>query len=136
LVTSSIKDDGEQYYEYVLMYVNNILAISYNPQAILEDVQKTFKLKNDKIGTPDYYLGANLQQKTLNNTICWTITSQDYVKAVISNVKEVLKWKNQRMPKGHVDTPMSNLYAPELDITEELNEDETSFYQELIVVLH
>ncbi len=39
------KGDREQYVEYVLMYVDDILAISCNPKAILEDVQKTFKVE-------------------------------------------------------------------------------------------
>jgi hypothetical protein len=30
--------DGETYYEYVLMYVNDILAISANPMPIMEDI--------------------------------------------------------------------------------------------------
>ncbi len=57
------KGDGKQYFEYVLMYVDDILAISCNLKAILEDVQKTFKLKNDKIELPEFYLGAKLQEK-------------------------------------------------------------------------
>ncbi len=60
------KDDGEQFYEYVLMYVDDILAISCDPKAILEEVQKTFKLKNDRIEPPEFYLGAKLQEKPIN----------------------------------------------------------------------
>jgi Reverse transcriptase (RNA-dependent DNA polymerase) len=40
------KPDGETYYEYMLMYVDDILAILLEPQHILEEVQKTSKLKN------------------------------------------------------------------------------------------
>ena len=44
------KGDGERYYEYVLMmYVDEILAISCDAKTILEDIQKTFKFKNDRI---------------------------------------------------------------------------------------
>ena len=75
------KGDGEQKYEYILMYVDDILAISCDPRAILEDVQKTFKFKNDKIEPPEFYLGAKLQEKPINNVQCWTVTSHDYVKA-------------------------------------------------------
>jgi Reverse transcriptase (RNA-dependent DNA polymerase) len=60
------KPDGETYYKYVLMYVDDILAISLEPQHILEEVQKTFKLKNDKIEPPEFYLGAKLHEKILN----------------------------------------------------------------------
>lgn len=73
---AATKEDGEQHYEYVLMYVDDILAIACDAEAILRDVQTTFKLKNDKIETPEFYLGARLQEKPLNNITCWTITSQ------------------------------------------------------------
>jgi hypothetical protein len=49
---AATKGDGEQYYKYVLMYVDEILKISCEPRAILEEVQKTFKLKNDRIEPP------------------------------------------------------------------------------------
>ena len=58
----------------ICIEVDDILAISCDPKAILEDVQKTFKLKNDKIELPEFYLGAKLQEKVLNNVRCWTIT--------------------------------------------------------------
>ncbi len=78
---AAMKGDGEQYFEYVLMYVDDILAILCDPKAILRDVQTTFKLKNDKIEPPKFYLGAKkLQEKPINGFKCLTITSQDDVK--------------------------------------------------------
>jgi hypothetical protein len=73
---AAAKGDGEKYYS---MYVDDILAISADARSILEDVQRAFKLKNDRINTPEFYLGAKLQEKTMNGITCWTITSQDYV---------------------------------------------------------
>jgi hypothetical protein len=60
----------------VLMYVDDILAISCDARSILEEIQGTFKFKNGSIETPEYYLGAKLQKKPLNGLECWTITSQ------------------------------------------------------------
>ncbi len=71
-----MKGDGEQFYECVLMYVDDILAISCDAEAILKGVQATYKLKNDKFEPPEFYLGAKLQEKTINGIMCWTITSQ------------------------------------------------------------
>ena len=127
--------DGEWYYEYVLIYVDDILAISCDPKAILEDFQRTFKLKNDKIEPPKFYLGAKLQQNPINGLTCWTITSQDYVKAAIRKVEEAIKTKGRRLQTTNVETPMNNYYTPELDVTEELGHDDVTFYQELIGVL-
>jgi Reverse transcriptase (RNA-dependent DNA polymerase) len=44
---AAIKSDGEEYYEYVLMYVDDILAISDDPETILRAVQTTFKLRSN-----------------------------------------------------------------------------------------
>ena len=72
---AATKGDGEHYYEYVLMYVDDILAISCNARQILDEIQATFKLKNDKIELPEFYLGAKSQLKPINGKMCWTITS-------------------------------------------------------------
>ena len=55
---AAAKGDGEKHYEYVLMYVDDILAISAYTRSILEDVQHPFKLKNDHVETPEFYHGA------------------------------------------------------------------------------
>jgi hypothetical protein len=132
---AAVKSDAEEYYEYVLMYVDDILAISCDAESILRDVQSTFKLKNDKIEPPEFYLGAKLQEKPINNVRCWTVTSHDYIKAAVKNVEEAIKGTARRLPTRHIETPMSITYVPELDITEELNEKDVTFFQELIGVL-
>jgi hypothetical protein len=104
---AAIKSVGEQYYEYVMMYVDDILALSNNARAILEEIQDTFKFKKDKIEAPEYYLGAQLQKKPLNGLQCWTISSQGYVKAAVKNVEETVKRKVRKLPTSNIDTPMN-----------------------------
>jgi hypothetical protein len=128
---AATEHDGEQYYEYMLMYVDDILAISCEAEAILKDVLTTFKFKNDKIELPEFYLGAKLQEKPINNIKCWTVSSHDYVKAAIKNVQEAIK----KLPTKYVEALMSASYVPELDVAEELSEEDTTFYQEFIGVL-
>jgi hypothetical protein len=89
---AATKPDGELYYEYVLMYVDDILAMSCDTRSILEEVQGTFKFKNGKIDAPEFYLGAKLQKKVINGFKCWSITSQDYIKAAVKNVEEAVKY--------------------------------------------
>ena len=132
---AATKGDGEHYYEYVLMYVDDILATSCDARAILNDVQATFKLKNDRIEAPELYLGAKLQEKSINGYKCWTVTRQDYVKAAVKNVEDAIKKTRRRLPTSNIDTPMNVTYSPELDVTEELNDDDVTYYQELIGIL-
>jgi hypothetical protein len=117
------------------MYVDDILSISSNPRVILEEIQGTFKLKNGKIEEPEYYLGAKLQRKTLNGFQCWTVTSQNYVKAAVKNVEDALKKSGRKLPTLNTGTPMNITYSPKMDITEELNDDNITYFQELIGVL-
>ena len=56
----AVKEDGFEYYEYVLCYVDDILAISHKAKDALKAVQAVFKLKDDRIDPPDMYLGATL----------------------------------------------------------------------------
>ena len=132
---AATKTDGESYYEYVLMYVDDILSIACDPRIILQEIQSTFKFKNDKIEEPEFYLGAKLQRKPLNGLQCWTITSQDYVKAAVRNVEEALKKSGRKLPTSNTSTPMNITYSPEMDVTEELNDDDVTYFQELIGVL-
>jgi hypothetical protein len=99
---AATKSEGEKYYEYVMMYVDDILALSCDARMILDEIQRTFKSKNDKIEAPDYYLGAKLQKKSINEIECWTITSQDYVKAAVKNVEETIKSKGRRLPTSNI----------------------------------
>ena len=47
------KEDGSEYYEYVLTYVDDLIAVSQNAKKVLQDISQDIKLKNDKIGPPD-----------------------------------------------------------------------------------
>ena len=53
-------DDGFKYYEYVLLYVDDCLAISHDAISVLKQLDKYFQMKPGSIGDPDIYLGAKL----------------------------------------------------------------------------
>ena len=130
----AIKADGEEYYEYILVYVDDLLAISIDPMKIMTEITTAFKFKNDKIEIPDTYLGAKIQIKNINDHDCWTMTSSEYIKAAVKNVEEKLSKEGLRLP-SKVTTPMSSNFVPELDGSPELSADETQYYQELIGIL-
>jgi hypothetical protein len=96
----------------VLMYVDDILAISCDAKAISQDVQRTFELKNDRIDTSEFYLGAKLQEKPTNGLKCWTMTSRDYVNAAVENTEETLRGTRRQSPTSNADTLMNNAYSP------------------------
>ena len=131
----AVKPDGQEYYEYVLCYVDDILCISADAMSVMQQLQKKFKFKKDLIEEPTNYLGAKVKKMELDGHMIWTISAYDYVKAAVANVETTLKEKPKwKLPGGAV-TPMVTSYEPELDGSPELNEDDHRYYQELIGIL-
>ena len=130
----AVKEDGFEYYEYVLCYVDDILAISHKAKDASKAVQAIFKLKDDKIEPPDMYLGATLSVIEDNSIQRWCMTSDKYVKVAVENVELELARVNQRLP-SMCKTPMTVGYRPERDVSAELTSVGVQRYQELIGVL-
>jgi hypothetical protein len=130
----AVKSDGEEYYEYVLMYVDDILAISVAPGEIMGNLRTRMTFKNDKVEEPSNYLGARLAKKQLEGRTMWTMTSVEYVNAALKTLEESIAGSNWRIP-SRVQTPMSSSYTPELDGTPELDHKDRTRFQELIGIL-
>ena len=45
----SIQSDGEEYYEYIVCYVDDVLGISCDAKGLMREIQRDFKFKKDKI---------------------------------------------------------------------------------------
>jgi len=83
-IRQAIKPNGHQYYEMLLIYVDDILCISHQPIWTMEQIQDLYRLKNDDIGLPKRYLGANISKYQLPyGTEAWSASAQDYVKTAI-----------------------------------------------------
>ena len=130
----AVKPDGTRYYEYLLIYVDDVLGISHNPN-MLNCIKKHFKLKGDKIEEPSLYLGANIT-KMVNEEgkECWAMGADDYCASAVQNVEKVLANKGLRLPSRCI-TPTVHGYRPELDATAELKADGIQWYQEMIGML-
>ena len=64
----STRATGEEYYEYVLLYVDDVIVISENAEKVLRDeIGQQWTLKEDSIGPPSKYLGGMLRQVQLTN---------------------------------------------------------------------
>ena len=50
----------------------------------MKGIQRTFKLKDDNIDEPEYYIGATLEKMILSDgSECWSMSSAKYVKAAL-----------------------------------------------------
>jgi hypothetical protein len=58
---AACKENGLEYYEYILVYVDDILAISHSPKIIMETIRKQYRLK-DEPTAPKQYLGVVIKK--------------------------------------------------------------------------
>ena len=130
----AVKPDGQEYYKYILCYVDDILAISHKATQVLEDIQVVFKLKDDKIAPPEIYLRVQLKKMTVGTHDGWTLSLDKYIKAALDTIEKSLAGTGKRLP-SKCKTPISSGYRPELDTTLELNAEGLQKYQEMIGML-
>ena len=86
---------GESYYEYVLLYVDDVLVISECAEKVLRtEIGQHFVLREESIGKPTNYLGGKLREVTLDNGhMAWAFGSCQYVQSAVNNVEEYLASK-------------------------------------------
>ena len=88
----NIRTDGTPYYEYLLAYVDDVLAISLDPKAIVEEIGKSFTIKDNKYGPPETYLSANIERVQLDDeSNAWSMLSRHYVNNLIKTVEDLLR---------------------------------------------
>ncbi len=127
---------GEDYYEYVLLYVDDVLVISEcADKVLLNETGQHFVLREESIGPPSTYLGGKLREITLENGIkAWAFGSCQYVQSNVKNVEEHLEKTGEKLPYK-APTPLSSNYHPEIDLSPELGEIKASHFHSLIGVL-
>jgi Reverse transcriptase (RNA-dependent DNA polymerase) len=127
--------NNTRFYEYVLIYTDDILAVGKDPQATLDRINKYFTLKEGSVKEPDIYLGAKLRRIVgSDGTEAWTQSSSSYIQEAVKNVESWLDEHNMKLP-NRSDTPMSTGCRPELDTTPELDPETANWYQSAIGVL-
>jgi hypothetical protein len=138
------KPDGFQYYSYIMVYVDDLMIIDQNLMHYMSQIQSRFKVKENSIGPPSVYLGANFQkiESRVPGKMCWGGSSEQYVKEAIKQVKSKLAENGHRYNRKLSDIsssprqPFSSpKYKPELDTSEPCNDDEATYFQNLIGIL-
>jgi hypothetical protein len=125
------------YYELVLVFVNDILRISHDFKEFMDQIGKVYDLRGS-VEEPKIYLGSNIPQSQLHGgTLALDMSSDTYVKNMLNTVKELLKEKGRelRTTQRCGRTPLPANYKPELDVSRELEIHEISEYLQLIGML-
>ena len=135
----AIKSDGNTYYEYILLYVDDALVVSENAESILRnELGRYFHLKQESIGPPTIYLGGRVRKVQLENNVwAWSFSSSQYVQSAVKNVEEYVgKPENSHLKiPTKAERPLTTSYRPELDVSPEVTPQDSAYYQSLIGIL-
>ena len=135
----AITSDGNTYYKYILLYVDNALVVSENAESILQnELGRYFHLKEESIGPPMVYLGGRVCKVQLENGVwAWSFSSSQYVQSAIKNIEEYVRRPENSHLKipSKAETPLTTSYRPELDVSSELTSRDSAYYQSLIGIL-
>ena len=126
------KPDGTQYYEMLLVYVDDILVLSHDTKPIIDGIAAKLRLNEDSLRAPGQYLGATVKiYMDQDGYECWAMSSDDYVKAAVAEVVEDLEKKGLKL-KVKAFRPFDSVYRPEHDVMEELDETGVAKFQGFI----
>ena len=120
----------------MLCYFDDLLHIGFKPKEDMDAFNMIYWLKEVFV-LPDQYLGANFDKVQLKyGQVVQSTNCVDYLKSAIENDDNLLGVDKMSL-KNYVDghRPYLSIFRPELDVTEEMGEELTNRYQQLIEVL-
>ncbi len=136
-IQESVKPNSFRYYEILLVYVDDTLCISHQPDQTMVQIKELYHLKDESVGPPSRYLGANVSKFQLRSGLeCWSASARDYIKSAVHNIEEVLA--QDPIPsklKNRVNCPLPISYRPEVDVSPLLDSKMTTRFQNGLGVL-
>lgn len=115
------------YYEFVCVYVDDIMAIMEKPQQFFDDLREIYGYKLKGVGPPKYHLGGDFYRDP-DGTLAWG--AQSYIQRLLANYETLFK----EQPKL-TSAPLDHNDSPELDTSHELDKLGRTQYQSLIGAL-
>ena len=94
-------DSGEYYYEILLVYVDDVLLVSHNPDATMDVIGLAFEIKDGEKGPPKRYLGAETELfGNCEGKQVWSMKCDQYVDAAVNIVKDLLREEGRDLKSG------------------------------------
>ena len=132
-----VKETGEPYYAYILVYVDDILVLSVDPSVYMNTISKLYTLKKGSVEKPRRYLGADIREWRFDEDtrrLHWAQGAKHYIKNAVSLVEEALLKEGMKLVKA-ATTPFSSGYRSEMDVSAVLDEKGISTFQTQLGVL-
>ncbi len=133
----AVKPNGEHYYEYIFVYVDDILVLSLHPKQTMTTLAKSYRLKDNSVAKLTVYLGAQIKEHRLPdnpNQIMWSMSAEKYLKEALRNLETKLLSEQKRLPTKVV-TPLAHNYRSELDVSPLLDATHHTLYMQLVGIL-
>ena len=86
----AVKPNGQEYYEYILCYVDDILTISHKATQVLEDLQVCFQIKGTIKSHTRNLSRVQLEKMTVGTHDGWALSSDKYIKAALDTIEKSL----------------------------------------------
>ena len=112
-------------YEYIAIYVDDLLIASEEPQQIIKDLKEKFKLKIKGDGPLEYHLGCDYKLDKDDTLVAQPI---NYISKILESYKKMFPNKNFLNAKS----PLEKNNHPELDKSELCNEEQIVKYMYMI----
>lgn len=104
----------------------------------MDKIGKEYEIKDGKVGPPEIYLGAGIEQFNVPNSDvkCWSMESKKYVKSAVETVKTLLEEDGRELKGSNKHKgPLPTNYQPELDTTKECDDEHASRFRQIIGIL-
>ena len=121
--------DAGDCYEYICVYVDDLLAIMKDPTKFFNDLTEKHNYDLKGVGDPDYHLGASFTRDK-DGTLALDATR--YVKKLVESFKKMF---GEDPPKQGVSCPIEPKSHPELDESPLLGAEGVKQYQSIIGAL-
>ncbi len=116
------------YYEYLVLYVDDILAWSKEPMAIMKQLQEVYILKG--VGVPEYYLGGDfetLDEHWTAENVGSAFSAKTYIGNVVPKFEKLLDMEFKK-----IKTPMDENYHPECETSPFVGEEMASKFRAIL----
>ena len=121
-----MRDKGD-HYEYIAVYVDDLMFASRDPASIVKKLVEDFKFKLKGTGPTEFHLGCDFFRDE-EGVLCYA--PKKYIEKILENYRRIFgQW-----PKA-LHSPLVDGDHPELDTSELLNETDQKIYQSLIGAL-
>ena len=73
------KPGRTDFYEYIILYVEDVLCIINKPQEVINCIKKFFLMQPGSIEKPDIYIGAKVSKIVIpSGVVAWTLIASKY----------------------------------------------------------